>query len=140
MQIFYQKKAIGQKARRLQKVPLQLTQPVHTLQELLEEIVRLQVQEYNSKATEEPLFIYLTEGQLRAAAHHGKIGFGEERKNEKQQSVKKAIETMFQAFEDELFLVIHNETELKSLQAPITVKEDDVFTFIKLTMLAGRIW
>lgn len=47
---------------------------------------------------------------------------------------------MIQAFEDELFLVVQNEEQLNSLTTPLTIQEDDVFTFIKLTMLAGRIW
>ncbi|MCY1441026.1 hypothetical protein D9M71_573230 [compost metagenome] len=51
-----------------------------------------------------------------------------------------AISTMLQAFQDELFLVLHNEESLDSLSTPLNIQEDDVFTFIKLTMLAGRIW
>lgn len=47
---------------------------------------------------------------------------------------------MLQAFEDELFLVLHHEEAMQSLATPLTIQEDDVFTFIKLSMLAGRIW
>jgi hypothetical protein len=101
--------------------------------------VTQQVQQYNDKMVETPLHLYLTDQQLEDAAQHGKVHFGE-KKSDTLQSVDQAISTMLQAFHDEFFLVLHNEESLDSLTTPLTLQEDDVFTFIKLTMLAGRIW
>ncbi|MEA0566196.1 hypothetical protein [Lysinibacillus irui] len=139
MRLFYQQKVIGKKSRKLQKIPFSIEEPVTTLQELLVQLVTQQVQQYNDKKVDTPLHLYLTDQQIEDAGQHGKVHFGE-KKNDTLQSVDQAISTMLQAFQDELFLVLHNEDSLDSLTTPLTLQEDDVFTFIKLTMLAGRIW
>jgi len=139
LRLFYQQKVIGKKSRKLQKIPFSIEEPVTTLQELLVQLVTQQVQQYNDKKVDTPLHLYLTDQQIEDAAQHGKVHFGE-KKNDTLQSVDQAISTMLQAFQDELFLVLHNEDSLDSLTTPLTLQEDDVFTFIKLTMLAGRIW
>lgn len=138
MRLFYQQKVIGKKSRKLQKIPFSIEEPVTTLQELLVQLVTQQVQQYNDKKIDTPLHLYLTDQQIEDAAQHGKVHFGE-KKNDTLQSVDQAISTMLLAFQDELFLVLHNEESLDSLTTPLTLQEDDVFTFIKLTMLAGRI-
>lgn len=139
MRLFYQQKTIGKKSRKLQKIAFTIEEPVYTLKDLLLQLVTQEVQNYNEKVLDTPLHIYLTEEQLEDAIHHGKIHFGE-KKNTTVQSLEQAKSTVIQAFEDELFLVIHNEEQLNTLTTPLTIQEDDVFTFIKLTMLAGRIW
>ncbi|MFJ8461400.1 hypothetical protein ACIQ57_20060 [Lysinibacillus xylanilyticus] len=139
MRLFYQQKKIGKKSRKLQKIPFTIEGPVYTLKDLLTQLVTQEVQNYNEKAVDTPLHIYITDQQLEEAVQHGKVHFGE-KKNASVQSINQAISTVLQAFEDELFLVLHNEEQLNSLTTPLTIQEDDVFTFIKLTMLAGRIW
>ncbi|KOP72182.1 hypothetical protein AMS59_18265 [Lysinibacillus sp. FJAT-14745] len=139
MRLFYQQKTIGKKSRKLQKIPFTIEEPVHTLKDLLTQLVTQEVHNYNEKALDTPLHIYITDQQLEEAAQHGKVHFGE-KQNATKQSVEQAIATVLQAFEDELFLVLQNEEQLNSLIAPLAIREDDVFTFIKLTMLAGRIW
>lgn len=139
MRLFYQQKAIGKKSRKLQQIPFFIEEPVINLQDLLNQLVIQQVQQYNDKMVDTPLHLYLTDQQLEDAAKYGKVHF-EEKINDSCQSVDQAISTMLQAFQDELFLVLQNEESIDSLTSPLTVQEDDVFTFIKLTMLAGRIW
>ncbi|KOS62282.1 hypothetical protein FJQ98_23515 [Lysinibacillus agricola] len=138
MRLFYQQKIIGKKSRKLQKIPFAIEEPVHTLKDLLMQLVTQEVHNYNEKAMDTPLHMYITDQQLEDAAQHGKVHFGE-KKSPSVQSVDQAISTVLQAFEDELFLVLQNEEQLNSLIAPLAIREDDVFTFIKLTMLAGRI-
>ncbi|SCY97261.1 MULTISPECIES: hypothetical protein [unclassified Lysinibacillus] len=139
MRLFYQQKVIGKKSRKLQKIPFSIDEPVTTLQDLLVQLVTQQVQQFNEKMVDTPLHLYLTDQQLDDATQYGKVHFGE-KKNDSLQSVDQAMSNMLQAFQDELFLVLHNEEWLDSLTTPLTIQEDDVFTFIKLTMLAGRIW
>ncbi|WP_155593728.1 hypothetical protein [Lysinibacillus cavernae] len=139
MRLFYQQKVIGKKSRKLQKVPFSIDEPVMNLQDLLIQLVTQEVQQYNDKMVAMPLHLCLTDQQLEDAAQYGKIHFGE-KKSDSLQSVDRAISTMLQAFKDELFLVLQNEESLDSLTTPLTIQENDVFTFIKLTMLAGRIW
>ena len=51
------------------------------------------------------------------------------------QSVDHAISTMLQAFQDELFLVLHNEEPLDSLSTPLNIQEDDVLHLLNLLCL-----
>lgn len=139
MRLFYQQKTIGKKSRKLAQIPFTVTEPIYTLQDLLVQLVTQQVTAYNNKALDTPLHMYVTDEQLADAVEHGTVHFGV-KSSEAVQSVDKAIAIMRQAFEDELFLVLHNDTQLASLTASLTVEEGDIFTFIKLTMLAGRIW
>ncbi|MGE7675979.1 hypothetical protein ACQKMV_20775 [Lysinibacillus sp. NPDC094403] len=139
MRLFYQQKMIGKKSRKLQKIPFTIEEPVHTLKDLLKQLVTQEVHHYNGKAVDTPLHMYITDQQLEDAALHGKVHFNE-KKNASMQSVDQAISTVLQAFEDEFFLVLQNEEQLNSLNEPLAIREDDVFTFIKLTMLAGSIW
>jgi len=139
LRLFYQQKVIGKKSRKLEKFPFSIEEPVITLQDLLVQLVTQQVQQFNEKMVDTPLHLYLTDQQLVDAAQYGKVQFGE-KKRDTVQSVDHAISTMLQAFQNELFLVLHNEEPLDSLSTPLNIQEDDVFTFIKLTMLAGRIW
>lgn len=139
MQLFYQQKVIGKKSRKLQKIPFTIEEPIHTLRDLLIVLVTKEVQAYNEKSIDTPMYLFITEQHLQDAATHGKIHFGD-KKSSTEQAEDEAISTMLQAFEDELFLVLHNNEQLNTLTAPLTILEDDIFTFIKLTMLSGRIW
>ena len=53
---------------------------------------------------------------------------------------EKAIETALLAVEDGLVRIFKENKEIKSLDEPITIQEEDVFTFVRLTMLSGRLW
>ena len=44
------------------------------------------------------------------------------------------------AFNDGLFRIFLNNNELSSLEEKINLQENDKLTFIRLTMLSGRIW
>lgn len=44
------------------------------------------------------------------------------------------------AFNDRLFRIFLNGNELSSLEEKINLQENDKLTFIRLTMLSGRIW
>lgn len=50
---------------------------------------------------------------------------------------EKAIENTLQCFEDGIYRVFAGDTELTGLSDSIPWTEDLVFTFIRLTMLAG---
>ena len=51
--------------------------------------------------------------------------------------VEEAVGTALQAFEDGLFLVVLDETELRDLDAQVFVQADSRLTFVRLTLLAG---
>ena len=59
---------------------------------------------------------------------------------DKQQDVQKAVDNAVQAFKDGIVCVFVNDEKLLSADQKIELKEDDVLSFIRLTMLAGRMW
>lgn len=49
-------------------------------------------------------------------------------------------ETAMLGFQDGLFRVFLGDTELTELDEKLELQEGDTVTFIRLTMLAGRMW
>ncbi|MBF1704203.1 MAG: hypothetical protein HXO79_04185, partial [Selenomonas sp.] len=46
-----------------------------------------------------------------------------------------------QSFEDGIYRIFVNGEELgETCDTPVTLKENDEITFVRLTMLAGRMW
>ena len=69
----------------------------------------------------------------------GKIAFGIIY-GEKNPNIQEAIDVAITAFQDGLFRVFINEEEICELDEAINISEEDTVTFIRLTMLAGRMW
>lgn len=115
-----------------------LVNPVKTVNQLIEQLVEDNVNQYNQKEIDKNLFEYLTQEELNQSEEYGKIGF-EDRKNDKQQDVQKAKQTALTAYYDGLVRVFINEQEIEygeeiTLQSPVNV------TLIRMTMLVGRMW
>ncbi|WP_338750993.1 hypothetical protein [Bacillus sp. FJAT-52991] len=138
MKIYTRVKSIGKRRPVLQLQELEIN-PVMNLRELIIEVVTQQVKAYNEKPLEKAIWIYLIDEDLEEAARNGKVSFGD-RKNENQQDLEKAIQNAIQSFEDGLYCVLVGDEEINDLDAPLDLKEEDVLTFIRLTMLAGRAW
>ncbi len=120
--------------------------PVHTLKELLTELVGLEVAAYNAKpegAVDDsgPLtFIAplppLSAGESEDRAAAGKIGFG--RRYGRKAELQPAVKTALEAFGDGLFKVFKGDAELAELEAPLALADGDRLTFIRLMFLTGR--
>ncbi|KAA0129176.1 hypothetical protein FY557_06325 [Chryseobacterium sp. SN22] len=113
-----------------------------SLEQLLKRIVQQQVEAFNAKSfekedqdrTQTPL-----ENYLNILTDTGKVGFGSIY-NEKRADLQKAQENALQAFEDGMFAVFCGETQLEKLTQTIDLSTKPVFTFIRLTFLAGSYW
>ena len=139
MQVSVRVKALGKRRDVLPPKPYTLPDGIGSLRELLTAFVEAEVERYNGKDTEASLLSCLTAEEIAAQSDTGKVSFGRlwsDRKADKAKAVKTAI----QAFEDGLVRVLMDETELRELDAPLTVPEGAVFTFVRLTFLAGRMW
>ncbi|KJS13511.1 MAG: hypothetical protein VR67_03720 [Peptococcaceae bacterium BRH_c8a] len=132
-------KQAGKRKAYITKKELLLNNVPSNLRELITEIVRINVTAYNNKTPEPLLIQYLAPGQIENQAQTGKVGFGQ-RRSDKQADVNQAIETAMLAFEDGIYRVFSGENEVSSLNDPLVLKEGDLLTFIRLTMLAGRMW
>lgn len=139
MKLYVSIKQAGKRKAYITKKELLLNNVPSNLRELITEIVRINVTAYNNKTPEPLLIQYLAPGQIENQAQTGKVGFGQ-RRSDKQADVNQAIETAMLAFEDGIYRVFSGENEVSSLNDPLVLKEGDLLTFIRLTMLAGRMW
>jgi len=139
LHVFVNVKTIGKRKPALRPIPYTLPDDVTTLRDLIISLVKNEVSLYNSKESEAMLLPFLTQEQMDDQSIAGKVSFGRIY-SEKKVDLNKAIDTALQGFEDGLFRVLINDAEAETLDAPITVKDGDTLTFIRLTFLTGKLW
>lgn len=134
--IYVRMKKLGkQKTADLQSVPFELVRQPQTLRELLIELTELCVKQYNARKDEGQLLACLTREEIAAQAARGKITSG--LRSGEDAVVSQAVENTIQCFEDGIYRVFAGDTELCSLGESIPWTDGLVFTFVRLTMLAG---
>ena len=138
MNIYVRVKAAGKRRDILEKQSFAIPNGTETAKELISYIVKENVREYNEKEVDAEMFKYLTQENFQRQETIGKIGFAD-RKNEKNQDEENAVENALQCFEDGIYRMLINENEVSHL-GEIEINEEDVITFIRLVMLAGRRW
>lgn len=139
MKVYVKMKAVGKRKPILNCVPYDIPKAVYNLEELLSAFVRLEVNRYNQKGTDVQLLPYLTDREINNQLTVGKVGFGSVCSGKKADE-NKALKNALQCFKDGLVRVFQNDVELTDLKQTIQLTEEDCFTFIRLTFLAGRLW
>ena len=139
MKIFVRVKALGKKKDILVPTEYVIPDGVDSLRKLLTVIVEQEVRTYNQKGIDVQLIPYLTQEQIDTQAEIGKVSFGRIY-SDKKADTKKSIANAIGCWEDGMVRVFMDESELTALDDPIEIKEDAVFTFIRLTFLAGSMW
>lgn len=132
-------KSLAKRKDYLTKREIHLTDIPKSLRELLIGLVTFYAHEFNAQIAEPDLVRFLTNEEIQQQVHTGKVGFGN-KYNEQTTDWQQAVMTAIQAYEDGLYRVIINEQEPLDLDGPLEIEEGDQLTFIKLTMLAGRLW
>jgi len=132
-------KSLGKRKEFFKNVEYQLSMRPETITDLISELVKINVSSYNERSGEVSFVNYLTKEEIELRGTTGKVGFGINY-NEQKANVQDSIRTALQAFQDGLFKVFINDVE-QTVEAPsIIVNDGDQIVFIKLTMLAGRMW
>lgn len=139
MNVYVNVKQIGTRKNYITKQKIGLRTTPSTLRELIAGIVDVNVKEFNSKAKEQRIINYLTEEEIEDKLTVGKVSFAEIY-NPSSANLNKALEAAFLAYEDGIFKVFIGEREVGDLDDKVKVSEGDILTFIRLTMLAGRMW
>lgn len=140
LKLYVQIKQLGAQSKKVSPVPFEIEGVPSTAEELIVATVKKCVDEYNERVKRGDVVVSpLEERQIKDMADIGRITFGICH-GDKQQDVQKAIENAVQAFKDGIVCVFINDVKLSSPDEKIELKEDDVLSFIRLTMLAGRIW
>lgn len=133
-------KQIGERRQKIAPVDFDYPRMPRTVRELITETVTLCVNAYNERVRQgDSVAKPLSEEEISDMAKIGKIAFGINYGG-KEQELSSAIENALQSFEDGIYRVFLNDSELESLDSEITLSENDSLTFIRLTMLSGRLW
>ena len=140
MQVQVNVKRIGKRRNAIETKPYEID-GVHDIGTLIAAFVTAEVTRFNARAeVGETALRYLTSEEVADAATVGKIGFGADY-NGQVQDLAAAIENARQSFEDGIYRIFINGVEVgDALSAPIALRENDEITFVRLTMLAGRMW
>ena len=131
-------KTIGQQKQRIKPIPFELSGTPKTVRGLITQTVTACVREYEKRQqdnTPRPL----TAQQITDMSDVGKIAFGINY-GENRPDLQKAISSALQAFADGIYRVFLNDAELTLPEQEITLTENDILTFIRLTQLAGRMY
>lgn len=139
MRINVRMKMLGKRRPVLGEVPIEISDAVKTLRELLTELVKMEVEQYNQKGVDTQLIHFLSKEELEEQASVGKVGFGRIY-SDKKANVSTAIENALTCYEDGLVRVFCGEQELEELDGEIQLKDGDTLTFIRLAFLTGRLW
>ena len=139
MKIFVNVKQIGKRKNKIDKKKYEISEKITTVKELLTEFVTINVNEFNNGFTENDIVPYLTDEKINDLSDAGKISFGVDYNGQKQ-DLEKAVENALQSYEDGIYRVFVNDEEMREIDCEINLKENDELTFVRLTMLAGRMW
>lgn len=138
MKIYINVKNIGKQKAVFEHVAFEI-ENVCTVKEFISVIAHIEAQQYNDKAGKSEIIKYLSGEEIDNQAKSGKVGFGNVYSDQKA-DIDQAVMNACQAYEDGLVRIFQNDEELGDLHEEIKICENDLFTFMRLTFLAGRMW
>ena len=132
-------KSVSGKKNKIVTIPVSYSRKEMTVRELIEETVLFCVNSYNNRRENGELLRALLPQEIEDKAAQGKISFGVIY-GEKDADLKKATDDAVGAFSDGVVAIFADERRLESLDEELKLSEIQSLTFIKLIMLAGRMW
>ena len=117
---------------------VELKNKIFTTKDLIAELVKINVEKFNKKIDDKNILSIITNENIAKAARIGKIG--DEVHGDKKANLEKALDTAYLAFEDGLYCIFINDEQSEKLDDSLNLKDGDILTLIRLTMLAGRMW
>lgn len=139
MEIKVNVKQVGKRKNGVREQLYEIPGRPGNVEELIRSVTEACVRDYNSRMESAELIRCMTKEQIGERAEAGKIGFGVNY-GEKQAELPQAVENALQSFEDGIYRIFLNDRPLERLDEEIAVTEEDRLTFVRLTMLAGRMW
>ena len=117
---------------------MELKNKISTTKDLITELVKINVEKFNKKIDDKNILSIMTNEYIAEAVRAGKIG--DEVHGDKKANLEKALDTAYLSFEDGLYCIFINNKQSEKLDDSLNLKDGDIITFIRLTMLAGRMW
>ena len=137
MKIIINVKSLSRK-KVIHQEEVELKNKISTTKDLITELVKINVEKFNKKIDEKDILSIMTNENIAKAARIGKIG--DEVHGDKKANLEKALDTAYLAFEDGLYCIFINDEQTEKLDDSLNLKDGDILTLIRLTMLSGRMW
>ena len=132
-------KSAATKRNKIKTVTVPYDEGITDVKGLIEATVAHCVREYNHRRENSELLTALTSEQIEDKAEQGKISFGVNY-GSKDADLSKATADALEAFSDGIVVIFADDRRLQRLDESIDITDIYNLTFIKLTMLAGRMW
>lgn len=132
-------KKLGKRISSVEPMDFPLDCEPQTAGELICAAVRTSVKQYNERLERSEMSVPLDEDAEQVYERAGKIAFGLPF-SDKRADAEKAQQTALEAFRDGLFRMFIDDEEVEGENTQIKLSEQSEVTFIRLAMLAGRMW
>ena len=139
MKVLVNMKKLGKRKNSITQIPYELQTQPHTVKELIVQMVTVCVKEYNARMESKEILQNLSLADMENQAEAGKISFGVNY-GENAADLEQAIENALQCFEDGIYRIFLGTEQLQSLEEKVELADGSELTFVRLTMLAGRMW
>jgi hypothetical protein len=117
-------------------LPLPALATALTLRDLLTQIVRAEVDGFETRQRQRRLLQILSPAQISAGVEQGKVDLGGSDLAQ-EVDVEQAIATALQAFEDGLYFVFLDEQQQENLDDAVALQPDSQLLFLRLVALVG---
>ena len=108
-----------------------------TLRDLIDRVVRSEVQAFRDRQEDRQVFRALSARQIAEGVEKGKVEMGGSEFAPQAVDEDEAVAVACQAFEDGLYLVVIDEEDYREIDREVHLGPDSQLTFVRLTMLAG---
>ncbi len=132
-------KSVSNKQNKIRTVTIPYSENITDIRGLLEATVKFCVESYNERRENSELLKTLSSAQIEDQASQGKVSFGVNY-GENNADLSKATADALEAFSDGIVVLFVDDEKLENLDDKIEIEKIKSLTFIKLTMLAGRMW
>ncbi|MCR5607969.1 MAG: hypothetical protein K6G26_02770 [Lachnospiraceae bacterium] len=132
-------KSVSGKKNKITTISVNYSKDEMSVREFLTETVNYCVNSYNERKENEEVLKALLPGEIEDKASQGKVSFGIIY-GEKKADINKAVADAIEAFEDGIVAAFADDKRLEDINENIKLKDIQSVTFIKLVMLAGRMW
>lgn len=139
MKVFVNMKKMGSKRNSVNLVPYELDDSITNVRDLICSMVRVCVRDYNDRMENREVLSALSEKDLNDMAAGGKISFGINY-GENKQDEDAAVENAILSFTDGIYRIFIDDRAMTDLDEAVTLTQNSAITFVRLTMLSGRLW
>lgn len=132
-------KHLGKRKNAIEALIFDLKKKPDTVGQLIEEMVKVCVKDYTARQENQELLQVFSDQEIEDKATGGKIAFGVNYGTGKPE-LSAAIENAKQSFLDGIVVIFIDDKEQVSLEDILKLTQESSVTFVRMTMLSGRLW